>query len=271
MEILRNAIKEAKVGVGKSHFFDTILNALIIFLVSFFLLSLFNIPAILAGSIALAYFIVDSAKRIAINKIRIVEAHYPKLNERLRTASEYLKVENPVVYELHQEVLSEMKLVQEAEFVDEGKTFSKAGIVALMCFLILLFAPVSISLDFARPIVEKAKEAASANITFTPGGEEDATAVFGSGGKKQGIKIDSENDIYGKDRIARLGDEEVQLIIKPAGDSVNVRSAKEVEEKEFSESYPKEVFAVSASAYEEKIPTEQQEMVKKYFAAIAQG
>ncbi len=269
MKILATALKELRAGLNKALIFTVMLDALIVFLSAYIVLSIFNIPAILAFSITMAYLIVETTKRASINKIRKVEDYYPKLNERLRTAAEYIKVENPVVNELHQEVLTELRNVEEAEFLDERKSFSKAGIIALLCFLVLLLAPIAIRLEPLEGAIEKAKAVTEMNISFESGRGEPTPGGAG-GGKKGGAKLASEEDIFGVPSIAKLGEEELKLVIKPAGDSINIRQIKDVEERVFAESEPEEAFAVSAAAYEEKIPAEQQEIVKNYFTAIAQ-
>ena len=269
MKQLITAIKELKHAVTKSLLFSVILDALVIFLGIYLILSIFNISVILAFSITAAYMIVETTKRASINKIREVETYYPQLNEKLRTSAEYANTENPVVNELHQDVMMQLKGVEEAEFLDEKKALEKAGAIALLCFLILLLAPMSIKLDFIDTAVEKVKTAAEVNVTFELGKGE--TSIGGPGGKKGGAKVESEEDIYGTASIAKLGDEELKLVIKPAGDTINIRQAKDVEQAEFTETQPKEVFAVSSAVYEEKIPKEQQDIVKNYFTAIAQS
>ncbi len=52
---------------------------------------------------------------------------------------------------------------------------------------------------------------------------------------------------------------------------VNVREEGDVEQKQFDEIFPKEVFIEGSSASDEKIPEEQQELVKSYFNKLAEG
>ncbi len=267
MKSIKSAFNELKISVLKTTLFEGLLNSFIVFLVSYMAFSLFNIAIIIPLSITAAYLIFDLSRRAGMDKIREVENYYPKLNEKLRTSDEYSLTENPVVNELHQEVISDLKYVEEAEFVDERKLISKAGLIALLCLMVLLISPVSISLDIIQPTIEKAKAATDLNVTFDFANEQ--TGGKGAGGKTEGAILPSEEDIYGMPSIAKLGDEEVKLVIKPSGDTINVRQMQDIKPREFSESYPKEVQAVSAAVFEEKIPKEQQEIVKNYFTAIA--
>ncbi|MBI3034642.1 hypothetical protein HYY72_05780 [Candidatus Woesearchaeota archaeon] len=270
INFLVRALRELKLSVFKVLFFETIMNAVILFLVSFLIFSFFGLPVILALSVTSAYIIVDIARRIALNKIRHVEAYYPRLNEKLRTAAEYARVENPVANELQQEVLNDLKGVEESEFLEESKTLAKAGIIGLLCLLILFLAPVSVSTGVDFSFIGKVKNA-TANITFEVGKGNPSKGLGGlmKSDSMEGAGNGSTDDIYGDARIARLGDEELKLIIKPSTDSVNIRQVRDVESRDFLDTYPKEVVAVSSAAYDERIPKEQQEIVKNYFTAIA--
>ncbi len=266
---VKQAIRELKNSVTKTSLFEVMLNSLIVFLTAHLVLSIFGISIIISASITLAYLIFETARKIDMNKIRETEMHYPKMNEKLRTADEYSQADNPVVKELHEEVLSDLKTVEEAEFIDEKKILSKSALIALLCFLILLLSPIAIKINFVEPAIEKVKTAIQTNATLDLG--EGEPSGKGGGGKSGSAILPSEEDIYGMPTVAKLGEEELNLIIKPAGDTINIRQMKDIEQREFSEAYPKEVQAVSSAAYEENVPRDQQEIVKNYFTAIAQG
>ncbi len=268
MKLIKSAFNELKISVLKTSLFEAMVNSFIVFLASYLLFSIFNIPIIIPLSITTAYLIFDLSRRAGMDKIREVETYYPKLNEKLRTSEEYAKSENPVINELHREVLSDLRNVEEAEFVDEKKLISKAGLIALLCLMILLMSPVSISMDFVQPAIERAKTATDLNVTFDFT-KDQTSGNRGIGGKADGAILPTEDNIYGMPSIAKLGNEELKLVIKPSGDAINVRQSQDIKARDFSESYPKEVQAVSAAVFEEKIPKEQQEIVKNYFTAIA--
>jgi hypothetical protein len=50
-----------------------------------------------------------------------------------------------------------------------------------------------------------------------------------------------------------------------------VREEGDIDQKQFNEIFPSEVNVEQSSAFEEKIPEEQQELVKKYFDKLAGG
>ena len=69
--------------------------------------------------------------------------------------------------------------------------------------------------------------------------------------------------------MATLGDNPVDIKIKPVNYQVNVREEGDVEKKQFDEMFPNEVAIEQSSSSDEHIPEEQQELVKNYFNKLA--
>ena len=83
--------------------------------------------------------------------------------------------------------------------------------------------------------------------------------------------LNQSDDIYGEEDLAKLGNVELGIRVRPADYEVDIREVGDVEEKAFDETFPSEVFVESATVYEENIPVEQQELVRTYFEKIAKG
>ena len=84
-------------------------------------------------------------------------------------------------------------------------------------------------------------------------------------------EVNESEDIYGKSKLAVLGEKQIDIKIKPVNYEINVRESGDVEQKQFDEIFPNEVFIEQSSALEEKIPEEEQELVKSYFNKLAKG
>ena len=84
-------------------------------------------------------------------------------------------------------------------------------------------------------------------------------------------EVNERNDIYGDSKLAVLGDQQIDIRIKPVNYEVSVREEGDVEQKQFDEIFPSQVDIKQSSAYEENIPQEQQELVKNYFNKLAGG
>ncbi len=268
MNNFKNAVAEVRRTLGQLIIFDTSINAIIVFLMSFLILSFFNLPLVYPTAVSAVYFVYVLRKRLRMSKVRIVEEKYKNLNEKFRTAAEYPSDDNPVVKELHSEVISDLQNVEESAFVNEKQIYVKSLAVVALCFVILLLSPFSFGLlTFNVNFVDAPAEEPAASGSFGSGS---STIKFAVGTQDTGLRKVSD-DIYGEPTIAKLGDEEVKIRIKPAGTELSIREIQEADLPDFSESYPNDVQAVAAESYEESIPKEDLELVKNYFNELAKG
>ncbi len=269
MKHFQDAITEVRSTLAKLLVFEAALNAILVFLIAFLLLSIFNLPLIYPIAVAALYFFIYVRNKSKLSKIRMVEQKYSNLNEKLRTAAEYTNEENRVINSLHSEVLQDLRNVQESSFISEKKLFTKTGVIIALCFLIFLLSPVTLGiLDFNLNLLDNKAEAASE--LPIGGGESQSKIRYTIGSEGAGLTKIGE-DIYGTASIAKIGDEEVKIRIKPAGTELSIRQIQEAEPIDFSESYPSEVHAVAARSFEEEIPKEDLQLVRDYFNELAKG
>jgi len=269
MNSFKNAIADVRNTLNKLIIFDTAINSILLFLILLLILSLFNLPLIYPIVISLLYFAYVLRKRLTLSKIRLVEQKYHNLDEKLRTAAEHATEENPVVKELHEEVLHDLRKVEESAFISERKIYVKSITIVALSFLILLLSPITFGiLDFNFNLVDEQQQ--EAEDTF--GGSQSGSSKirFAVGTEDTGLRKASE-DIYGEPTIAKLGDDEIKIRIRPAGTELSIREIQEADLPDFSESYPSEIQAVAAESYEEDIPKEDLELVKNYFNTLAKS
>ena len=236
--------------------FDSILNAALFFLAVYFLLALINLYPIMAIIPALIYFAIRMYVNLKKDKRRIVEGKYAPLREKLRTAADNIDEDNPVVNELDEEVISELKNVGLSSFIQTRKVSYKILAGILLSFAIVLAAMTNLYVvdvsDFLNHLpdtlgklgIKKSDSALNPNIS-------------------------DDSNIYGESKLAILGDKQVDIRIKPVNYEVNVREDGNAEQKQFDEISPNDIAVKQASASDEKIPEEQQELVKKYFDKLA--
>lgn len=250
-------IKEINITLNFFIIFETILNAVIFFLVVYFLLSLINLFPLLAVVPALVYFaarLYVSSKR---DKRRIVEGKYEPLREKLRTAADNIKDENPVVNELEDEVVQDLKHVGLSSFIQTKRVSYKIFTTIFLSFVIVLATMLNLYVVDLNELFS--------NI---PG----VIDNFRIGKRGNNIligEINESEDIYGDSKLAVLGNKEIDIKIRPVNYEVNVREEGDVEKKQFDEIFPREVAIEQASAFEERIPEEEQELVKSYFNKLA--
>jgi len=264
MKAFKSVIKEMNFNLNTLVIFDALIDAVLVLLVFYLLLMLFSLNEWVALFPSIMFLIVFLYLRTTQNKARIVEKKYASLNEKLRTAVDNIKLENPIIEELQSEVMDDMKQVRVSSFINQKRTSYKILMIVALCFAIIILAAFNIHFN-PFDLIKKPQWA------FIMGGE-------GAGNESQlgniivaGLGSGNE-DIYGGKSVAKLGDEELSIEIKQLGYEVgDVRDVSESEQREFEETFPEEVFAESSATYQENIPKEELELVKNYFKKVAQS
>ncbi|HJN56665.1 MAG: hypothetical protein QF436_01430 [Candidatus Woesearchaeota archaeon] len=253
------AIREINKTLNFFIFFESMLNAAIFFLVVYFLLSLVNLYPVLAVMPAAIYFFIRMYVNLKIDKRKAVEGKYEPLKEKLRTAADNLDKDNPVVNELQEDVIHDLKHVGLSSFI-QTKNLSYKILASILLSFAIVFAT-----TFNLYIVD---------LNTFLGNVPDMIENINPLGKRSSNVIGEVNeseDIYGKSKLAVLGEKQIDIKIKPVNYEINVRESGDVEQKQFDEIFPNEVFIEQSSALEEKIPEEEQELVKSYFNKLAKG
>jgi|TARA_Y100000310_G_scaffold93932_1_gene91575 hypothetical protein len=251
-------IKEINKTLDFLIIFESILTTVIFFLAVYFLLSLVNLFPILALIPAAIYFAMRLYTNSKRDKRKIVEGKYEPLKEKLRTAADNVNKENPVVNELEEEVVHDLKHVGLSSFIQTRRVSYKIFTAIFLSFAIVLATTLNLYivdlnkfLSNVPDMLENLNPRRAGNIAL---GE-----------------INESEDIYGDSKIAVLGDEQIDIKIKPVNYEVNVREEGDMDQKQFNEIFPSEVNVEQSSAFEENIATDQQELVKNYFNKLAGG
>jgi len=253
----RKVIREINRTLGLLLFFEVILNSIIFFLVVYLMLSLLNLYPNLAFIPTALFFLIKLYLNSRIDKKRMVEKEYKPLEEKLRTAADNMNESNPVIDELQEEVVHELKNVGISSFFNMRSVTMRIFLTMVLAFAIVFSTTLNLYVVDVTKLFNDAVDAVSGQgkrIIDTPIGE-----------------LNQTNDIYGKSSLAMLGNQNLNIQIKPVNYEVSVRDSGDVEQKQFQEMFPKDAFVEQASAYEEKIPEEQQELVKSYFNELSKN
>ena len=251
-----NVIKEIDRTLNMVFVFSSILNAAIFFLSVYLLLSIVNIYPILALIPAAVYFALRLYSRSKMDKRKIVESKYEPLKEKLRTAADNIKEDNPVINELEEEVVHDLKNVGLSSFIQTKEVSYRLFATIALSFTIVLTTTMNLYIIDLNEFLSTTMPEYLRGIPKLADG-----ALLG--------EINESNDIYGDSQLAVLGNEQIDIRISPVNYEVSVREEGDVEQKQFNEIWPSGVDVVQASSFEENIPEEQQELVKKYFDKLA--
>jgi type IV secretory pathway TrbD component len=261
MAEISKAIREIKNTLRQIVLFNTLLASAIFFLTVFFIANLFGLYPEYAWILALIYFLVKILKRIRTLKVAEVEAKYPNLNERLRTAEDTMGQDNFMIQRLRTEVIDKLKNVRVSSFMNLKDIFGKIVAIFILAFLVIVVTTYDVKIF---NISDAAK-----NFDYKPIVRADLFKTAEKPITTQNLTSgDSEYQLYGKASIAKLGDKNIDLVLSLRTDQLDIRNVKKVEEKQFDENAVYEIEARSDASFQENIPKEQQALVKDYFNAI---
>ena len=256
MKPFADVVREINRTLNELILFENIVNTTLVFLVFYLILSVFDFRPLYALIPALAYLGYYSYITSKVSKSLIVEGKYAPLREKLRTAADNLNLDNPILQELEYEVTSEMKNVGLSMFINPRTLSYKIFAVMLLSFMIIFVTTSNLKLiEFAKHTVPDIFD----------------TKNLKGVGNFQAVKLNTTGDIFGKDDVAKLGDKELNIRIKPVDFKVSVKEEGEFKQQKFETVFPKDMTVKETVAYEENIPQEQQELVKNYFKKLAEG
>jgi len=254
-------VKEVNETLNNIIVFEIILNSIMIFLMVYVILSVSTLNVLYALLPAIVYLIVVSYDRVKRSKARIVEEKYDMLKEKLRTAVDNINKENPIVDELQSEVIEDMRKVKTSSFVNTKRVAYKITGCVVLCFTIIFLATLNIHFFDFKIVLDKIPK-------YVIGGGKPGDGI--SSGALGAGTYGGDDSIYGAESIAKIGDEELNIEIKPVNFEVSVRNVKEASEKHFEEQFPEEVFLkASEGATEENI--DDKDLIKNYFLNLAKG
>ncbi len=264
MKNFKSVLKEVNVIVDEVMAFDIILTSVLIFLGFYLGLMLINLNPWYALFPTLVYFAFLLYIDLNTNKYKIVENKYAPLYEKLRTAADNVNVQNEVVEELDKEVIDDLKNVRVSSFVKIRRVSYKVLGSVILCLLILFASIYGVSFGDFNVALETVKD-----FVYKEGG-----AGGGSGLGDELVSGTGEGEggeIFGEESIAKLGMNELEIRIKQPTIEMIGSEVYEVPDKEFEETFPDEIFAVSSGSYEEKITIENQKLVKDYFNELSKS
>lgn len=255
MKNFPNVVNEINRTLNQLIFFENIVNTTLVFLVFYLIFSVFNVNPLFAFIPAFGYLGYYSYLSFKSYKPGMVESKYAPLREKLRTAADNVGMESPIAEELAYEVTSEMKNVGISLFINPKSLSYKIFAVMLLSFLIIFATTLDLRLfEFARQKIPDIFD----------------TKNLKGVGNFIAVQLNTSDDIYGNKDVAKLGDKELNIRIKPVDFKVNVKEEGDVQQHEFKTVFPSELTVKESVTYEENIPQEQQELVKNYFKKLAE-
>ena len=269
MRGFQKVVNEIRWSVAQVLLIPALLDGVIMFLLVYTVLSYFNFYPMLAAVPAALWVIYKAVQFLRIDKIKLVERYYPHLHEKLRTAADYSNKSDIMVDELHKEVLNDVRDVATSAFLSRKSLAKKTFAVILLSFLLLSITHFKLDSDSLKLKIKEKIAQSMDKVLFEKGKSIFNNTLEQRGGSGVGVGINT--DIFGKQNLAKLGDEQLDVMINPASVEFKIGKIEDPEKKDFQSVFPTDIYLEQSTTYEEKIPKEQQELVKRYFKELGQN
>ena len=235
------------------NFFDSIITAIMIFAVAYFMLYFYRFSYIFGVIFAILFFLRSFYIKLKTNKILIIEKKYPDLRERLRTSFDYQNRSNHVIDSLHKDISKLIKKVDVNAYLEMKKIFFKVIIICVLLISVLLFS------SYGLDVLELATRVEQTTIFTTI---KDAVENIAE-------KINPFEKTKLEDpKLLDLGSEEKNLSIETFNTEIDINNIEEPEKNDFGGHYPEEIKGASQQVYDEGISEENKDVVQEYFERI---
>jgi len=260
MKAIVIAMKELKSSLVQIRLAEAIIDSLLVFS-AFYVVSLLILVPPFVSVIPFALFLIYSiSHKVANVHSRDVESKVPVLTDQLSTSADNLYRDNEIVNGLHADVINLMKHIRLSYFIDFKKLWRRIMILAVLSFTIILLSAWNVHfVDYKVVAKELGSLVRDENYIGLGGG-----IGGGTGGD------DNFTDIFGNESLVELGSNQLNLQINPIMSEINIEDIKEAREREFEESvFPTDITATTDASFDEKIPKEHRDIVKRYFEKIS--
>jgi hypothetical protein len=212
---------------------NTVLNTIILFLMSYIFLNLISLyPLHISSIISLIYFLNVWIKKSGLYDIKLVEKKFPFLKERLSTAKETLNKDNFVINALRIDVTKRINHIDASTFFRKGRTFIKISVILILLFSLMFLTINNVKITNLDDKINKF------NIS----------KLF-SFWKKDKVEVDNTFNLDDNIDPSKLDDEDYNF-----------------KKEEFISL--DELNAIGSQEYRDTITDEEKEIVKKYFETI---
>ncbi|MFH1916576.1 MAG: hypothetical protein ABIJ21_04885 [Nanoarchaeota archaeon] len=242
---------ELKAEVMKISFFRAFLNTVIFFLIINIILTFFRIRLLYGGILAAVFLIVNTYINYASVTLKKIEDANPEVREMLRTAKDTLKQDNIMIRALHEEILGKAKQIYSGNLMSYKAFFGKLVIIA--CLIIATLFTSTIHIDRINIPFDK--------LTFGAGVTTGDIPVV-----LDDISLEESDDIYGEARVAKLGNELIELQINPSMSELDMNNLKDEEGIALSRnSFPVDIGSPGGAQVSGTKKPEESELVNAFY------
>ena len=256
MKAIEKALKELKLSVYIVGLVSIFVDSLIVLLIFVLLLMIFAFHWVYAVVPFLGFLTYRLFKFYHSRLLKNVEAKVPDLREALRTSAEHKKSDSDFVQMLHEDVVDNLRKVKMSYFLNFSDLFLRLVVLCSISFLIVLVGVVNVEFqgfdNFANEF----------NIPFISDDEIEVEDM-------ELENVEGDTNIYGDARLAELSLDRLDLEMEPIESDININDISEVSKKDFAPPmFPREIYTRYDVSFNERLPKENQRIIKRYFSKI---
>jgi hypothetical protein len=244
---------EIKAEILKIAIFKAILNTAVVFLALATAFSLLNVAILYAFILSAIFLIINTYLYYASVSLKSIEDANPEVREMLRTAKDNMKSDNVMIRALHQELLQKARHISSGNMVSTQHLMVKLAVIAVLAFGMIFTATLNLKIsDFSGALQ---------GMQFKRTGISDNAPV-----NLEDTTLEDDESIYGKESIAALGNDIIQLNINPSLSELDLNKMTQEEGTQLSRTtFPVDVGkAQGAEAGTQRI-TEDSELVNAFY------
>jgi len=239
MAEFRNALKEIHEVQNRVILFNTFLSSLLVFLLCFFVLRLFNFYYWgISVAVFMIYFAISLQFGISSKNLMDIEKKNPFLAEKLRTAADHSNIVNYVVLKLHENVMNALKDVKISSFIDVRRLTYVVFAIIMALGLVMFSA--------SNDLLIYDLEAGIKSISFN--------------GNKDILDGIVPNSLI-----------EADVSIEELNENAEIKDIVLVTDKHHEKRdlyLPEDIFELSDKSFEEELPKKKRIYIRKYFGEI---
>ncbi|MBN2459293.1 hypothetical protein JXB28_03325 [Candidatus Woesearchaeota archaeon] len=223
MDRIKSLFIEVKGEMLKVAFINSFLDAIMVFLIAYFVISFFNIRLLyiilMPGVFAMVFFFISMSLNIKRMRLKQMEDANPQVKEMLRTAHDNMSQDNIMMAALFEELKGKMKTVSTGNLMDSRRIIVRVISAVALVFLIVFVSAISIDLEKIDIPFDKLR-------FMIPGKEE----IFAEGSLAE-LAFNETEVIYGDASVAKLGNDQIDLNMNPSLSKIDFTQVSEAEDE----------------------------------------
>ncbi|RME31552.1 hypothetical protein D6789_02355 [Candidatus Woesearchaeota archaeon] len=234
---IKDLFNELRIEMFKVIILNAFLDAALVFLVSYLILTIFSITPLAPLIIASLFFVGATIWHSRTLTLRYIEERNPEVSEMLRTAADNKDSDTLMAHALFNDVARKMRGISSGSFLQVSRLLTRLSIIFILSLGIITLAFFNVNIQkFENPFLGIA-ERIGERFGETP--ETPETADVAS------------VDELGEAHMATLGEEQLDVTIQQSLNAIDFTNVDEAEETDETglDTFPVDVAAQAGEAY----------------------